>query len=111
MVQVAMKDMAVKLKELEAQNETVEGWIFEINERLDKTDHRLDEIDEDHKNPTGVLAAPGNYIPEWGLEIVEALIEALNGVRLQGAQEYAIALGAKYFPPEGVVEEEETITV
>ena len=59
---------------LEEQNETVEGWIYEINQ---------------------------NH-----LEFVEALIEALNGVRLQGAQKYAIALKAKYFPPEEVVEEE-----
>ncbi len=59
---------------LESQNETVEGWIYEINENQ--------------------------------LGIVEALIEALNGVRLQGAQQYAIALKAKYFPPEEVVEEE-----
>ncbi|KKM73993.1 hypothetical protein LCGC14_1404820 [marine sediment metagenome] len=41
-------------------------------------------------------------IPQWGLEMVEALIEALHGVRLQGAQQFALALQAKYFPTDEV---------
>jgi hypothetical protein len=36
------------------------------------------------------------------LYIVEALIEALHGVRLAGAHNFALALEAKYFPPEEV---------
>ena len=48
-------------------------------------------------------------LPPWGLEIIEALIEALKGVRLQGAQEFALALEAKYFPVEKVGEETVTI--
>lgn len=45
------------------------------------------------------------------LELVEALIEALKGVRLQGAQQFAFSLEKKYFPSEEVVEERETITI
>ena len=46
----------------------------------------------------------------WHLEIIEALIEALRGVRLAGAQSYAIALQEKYFPTEEV-ERNETVTI
>ena len=38
--------------------------------------------------------------PEWGLEIIRGVIQALHAVRLQSAQEYALALEAKYFPSE-----------
>ena len=47
-------------------------------------------------------------LPPWAIEVVEGVIEALKGVRLQRAQEYALALEAKYFPTEEVEEEEVT---
>ncbi len=53
-----------------------------------------------------VEPTPADALPTWGIEIVEGVIEALKGVRLQRAQEYALALEAKYFPPEEVVEDE-----
>ncbi len=89
----------VQIKELVKQNQTIEGWVYEINQRLDA-------FEESVNNPVHWIEGTGP-VPGWGLEIVEALIEALNGVRLQGAQQYAIALKAKYFPPEDVAEEEE----
>ena len=55
-----------------------------------------------------VDAPAADVLPAWGIEIVEALIEALKGVRLQGAQQFALALEAKYFPTEEVEEEEVT---
>ncbi len=60
-------------------------------------------FDEDGEPIQITVDAPeGDPIPEW----VEPVVEALKGVRLQRAQEIALALEAKYFPPEEVESEE-----
>ena len=43
--------------------------------------------------------------PEF--DVIQGVIEALHGVRLQRAGEMAASLEAKYFPPEDVEEVEE----
>ena len=96
-------DIEVRLKEYSVfvndrmdvlENPDVEEIIWTFNEDGESVPITIDE------GPTVVLSA------ENQLEIVEALIEALRGVRLMRAGEYANALSAKYFPPEEVEEEE-----
>jgi hypothetical protein len=38
------------------------------------------------------------YIPQWGLDVIRATIEACRGVRLAGAKHQADYLEATYFP-------------
>ena len=93
--QVQMKELKKLIADVELR---LKEYSVYVNDRLDALQESVD-------SPIHWIEGTGP-VPAWGLEIVEALIEALNGVRLQGAQKYAVALGAKYFPPEEVVEEE-----
>ena len=104
------------------QNDTNEA-LTDLEQRISENDARLGIVedalaaevdvaqtwsfDEDGESLQITVDTPAaTLLPPWGIEIVEALIEALKGVRLQGAQEYALALEAKYFPPEEVESEE-----
>ena len=99
---------------LKKLDQRLEDYAAYANQRLDEADGRLGvlenpEVGELVFADEETLVTVSVSTQEFDLlEIVEALIEALKGVRLQGAQTFALALEAKYFPPEEVEEDEVT---
>ena len=80
----------------------------ELEDRIRAFDMRLSDVGIQVENLEGQITTLGqtlyddaHTVPQWGLDMVEALIEALHGVRLQGAQQYAIKLQERYFPEDG----------
>ncbi len=97
MAQLTLKELAQRIEDLAA-----DIHIEDIQLRLDV----LEEAQVWDSSQAALDSDTTDAIPPWGIEVVEALVEALKGVRLQGAQTFALALEAKYFPLEEVVEEE-----
>ena len=85
----------------------LEGRLSSLEAVMDGEAAKLifEHIEVESALPDSDDAVPTSAVPAWGIEIVEALIEALKGVRLQGAQTFALALEAKYFPTEEVEED------
>ena len=98
MPQLTMKALDERLTALETYAENAEAWAQNAAIGLDELFERTEGFET------------ADTIPAWGLEIIEALIEALHGVRLAGAQVFELALKAKYFPAEEV-EGDETATI
>ena len=107
MTQLTLKELAQRIEDLAADIH-IEDVLLRLGALEDTKFPPLALGEDGELISLTVPATDANPLPAWGLEIVEALIEALKGVRLQGAQTFALALEAKYFPLE-VVEEEEVV--
>ena len=77
----------------------------DLDRALRALEFRVQIIENEDDGPT----VESDSVPQWGLDMVEALIEALHGVRLQGAQQYAIKLQAKYFSEEPELQTQEQV--
>ena len=120
---LSMKTLDARLGLVEEESRMggnfLDDWNTLVN-RVIALENLTNDLDETQSEDSGdapdlytrviALENDGGFRSGWHLEIVEALIEALKGVRLAGAQSYAIALQEKYFPEEEV-EGNETLTI
>ena len=51
---------------------------------------------DNHTAPPMIVTASGATLPEWSFEIIEGVVEALKGLRIQGALTIAHRLEEKY---------------
>ena len=115
----ALTDLEQRISNLEEFGEDSQRHDLDVAQRLEVLENPLVETFEFSDETWVLLDNDGNSLSlahdegptvtlsaKNQLEIVEALIEALRGVRLMRAGDYANALQAKYFPPEEVEEEE-----